>query len=254
MRCVDGTWYSFSAAPTGETLTVHPYGGDVGVLRVEAGGRVLKLGTTQPARALARPATRSTQRSDAESQPSEPVVAMSGSLASKDVTLAVGVFEGERERGEWPKPTQEILLPAGDYYPVLMQVRLGRLDVEISNNYHADGEPRSTRLEPAYGIQIRRDRPFVLDFSGKPDVLFASPAKSTTVRPGQEVQVKAVLIDPKLDVMIRGLDDVSRTVQVTSKDPDGREFPYEKKLSLDPQVTITDSAGQVVASGVMPFG
>ena len=35
---------------------------------------------------------------------------------------------------------------------------------------------------------------------------------------------------------------------------DGKEARYERALSLDPVVTITDSAGKKVAEGTMPFG
>ena len=54
---------------------------------------------------------------------------------------------------------------------------------------------------------------------------------------GQQLQVKAVLTDPQLDIMIRGLRDTRRD-----------------NLSLDPKVTITRADGRQVAEGVMPFG
>ena len=91
----------------------------------------------------------------------------------------------------------------------------------------------------------------MLDFSNKPDVMFASPAKDQQVKLGESLEVKAVLVDPKLDMMIRNLDDTTRK---QTKGPDGQPLGYERQLSLDPQVTITRANGEKVAEGVMPFG
>ena len=60
-----------------------------------------------------------------------------------------------------------------------------------------------------------------------------------------------MLVDPKLDMMIRNLDDTTRK---QSKGPDGQPLGYERQLSLDPKVTITRANGDKVAEGVMPFG
>ena len=86
----------------------------------------------------------------------------------------------------------------------------------------------------------------MLDFSNKPDVMFASPAKDQRVKAGDELQVKAVLVDPKLDFMIRGLEDTTRPK--ATPESRGRNF------SLDPKVLITRANGEKVAEGVMPFG
>ena len=63
--------------------------------------------------------------------------------------------------------------------------------------------------------------------------------------------VMAVLVDPKLDIMIRGLDDTSRK---QTKDADGKPLGYTRNLPLDPTVIITRAGGEKVAEGVMPFG
>ncbi len=89
------------------------------------------------------------------------------------------------------------------------------------------------------------------DFSNKPSVMFASPAKDTTLKRGETLQVSAVLTDPKLDFMIRGLDDTTRK---QTKDAGGNAIGYERNLSLDPKVLITRVNGEKVAEGVMPFG
>jgi hypothetical protein len=105
-----------------------------------------------------------------------------------------------------------------------------------------------------YAIQIRKDKPFVLDFSNKPEVVFASPAKDQTLKPGDTMRVAAVLTDPGLDIMIRGVNDTGRKQKEVYKLAEGKEHSYERPLALDPKVTITNSSGKQVAEGKMPFG
>ena len=136
--------------------------------------------------------------------------------------------------------------------PTTSRLQFGRLHIAASYNYHSDGKPRERGDRAAvYGITIRKDKPFVLDFSNKPDVMFASPAKDQRVKLGESLEVKAVLVDPKLDMMIRNLDDTTRK---QTKGPDGQPLGYERQFSLDPQVIITRANGEKVAEGVMPFG
>ncbi|MBN2315008.1 MAG: hypothetical protein JXM79_13840 [Sedimentisphaerales bacterium] len=105
-----------------------------------------------------------------------------------------------------------------------------------------------------FGIQIREDKPFVFDFSNKPEVLFASPAKDCRIRLNEELTVKAVLIDPKLDIMIRGPTDTSRKKKRERSSVDGRKYTSWEQISLDPKVIIKRANGEKVAEGVMPFG
>jgi hypothetical protein len=215
---VRGRFYTFSASPVGDQLTVHPYHGDLGTFEVGPGGRPLEgLG-------------------------------ISGSLDGEERAVAVG---GEVVGGS-PKAARSCELPVGDYRPNYVSVQYGRLRIAASYNYHADGKPRGRGDRPAvYGITIRKDKPFSLDFSNKPDVMFASPAKDQQIKLGDSLEVKAVLVDPKLDMMIRNLDDTTRK---QSKGADGQPLGYERQLSLDPKVTITRANGDKVAEGVMPFG
>ncbi len=81
--------------------------------------------------------------------------------------------------------------------------------------------------------------------------MFASPAPEQRVKPGDTLMVMAVLVDPKLDIMIRRLEDTSRK---QTKDALGNALGYERNLSLDPTVIITRANGEKVAEGVMPFG
>lgn len=190
----------------------------------------------------------------ADSQP-PPIVSFNGSLMSKDRSIAIGSFGGD---SHWPERVQSQELPEGDYTSAIMSLQMGRLQVSLSNNYHADGKPRgaagATGEPTVYGIKIRKDQPFVLDLSNTPQIIWPSPARDSVLHPGQTLEAKAVLIDPVLDVMIRGMMDTSRKKKHLETQPDGRSYNYERPVSLDPTVTITDSAGTKVAGGVMPFG
>ena len=79
-------------------------------------------------------------------------------------------------------------MPVGDYVPSYLSIEYGRLQIFLSDNYHADGKPRDFGQNRIYGIKIGKDKPFVLDFSNKPEVLFASPAKDKTVQAGRRSQ------------------------------------------------------------------
>ena len=206
---VHGRFVMFSASPTGEELRVHPYQGDLGTFEIGPGGRAIDK------------------------------LSVAGSLEAKELAVAVG---GDFENGS-PKPARRCQIPVGDYSPNYITVDFGRLRIAISHNYHSEGKPRD-RIGRAsvYGLTVRRDKPYVLDFSNKPDVMFASPARDQRFKPGDTVEVKAVLVDPKLDFMIRRLNDTTRTESGGGN------------LSLDPKVLITRANGEKVAEGVMPFG
>jgi hypothetical protein len=219
MHQIGDTLYTFSATPAGDKLFVWPYAGPWGVFEVGAGGRSIER------------------------------MEMRGSVQSPTAAVAVGQASDDR----WPTFARQCRLPVGDYQPNLMTVQFGKLSLEISNNYHSDGKPRDAQNRPpVYGITVRADKPFVLDFSNKPAVLFASPARNYRIKTGEELLVKAVLIDPVLDTMIRGLEDTTRKHRETG--PDGQPRSYETNVSLDPNVVITRAGGEIVARGVMPFG
>jgi len=221
MREVDGKYYTASTTPLGDKLIVKPYEGDVGVLKTGPGGRDIEDFKVR------------------------------GSIRSKKTALAVGtrtVDQGDYEA------VQECRLPVGDYLASYLTFDFGGLRIGVSDNYHSDGTPRDTERTRLYNIKIRKDRPFVLDFSHKPEVMFASPAKDQAFKPDEEIEVKAVLTDPALDIMIRDLDDTTRTQEESTNVPGGGERTITRQLSLDPMVTITNSSGKVVSEGKMPFG
>ena len=262
---IGGTYYRFSATPSGDKLIVRPYDGDFGTFKLGSGWRLVFNKQ------------------------------MSGSLLSKDAALAVGKsFERN-----WPKEApRSCSLPVGDYLPAMLNITLGPLRISVSDNYHSDGKPRDRGGQPpVYGIKIRKDKPFVLDFSNKPNVIFASPAPDLRLKPGDKLDVKAVLVDPELDIMIRGLEAkpsyadstllvklsilvliipgilwlllprlrrryrflpilstlgavvlVARLIALPAISP---KLSYDKII---PRVLITRTNGEKVAEGVMPFG
>jgi hypothetical protein len=224
MRELDGRPYTFSATPLGDELIVKPYQGDYGVLRVGPGGRAItKLG-------------------------------MLGELVSKDMLVTAGNVTAVTFPAEFPR---EHRLPVGDYTPLRAALDYGRLKVRI----HAlglafpepadDGEPRP---QAAYAIQVRKDKPFVLELSGKPAVMFAAPRKNQTFKPGDEVKLEALLTEPSLGVMIAGLWDSSRKRGEIKIRDGAKEIALPDYERLDPTVVICDSSGKQVAEGKMPFG
>ncbi|MHC4402785.1 MAG: hypothetical protein ACYTG0_24245 [Planctomycetota bacterium] len=221
MRKVDGVWYTISSTLIGDCLIVSPYEGEIGVLEMGPGG------------------------TDIED------VTVSGSLRSKQTAVPLGTFSDESRMMEEKKSCR---LPVGDYMPNMVWIQYGRLRLFVSHNYHSDGQPMDRERSHVYGIKIRKDKPFVWDFSNTPEVMFATPAKDATFTPGDEIEVKAVLTDPVLDFMIRGLDDTSRKEQHTAEYGDGPTSTYERNVSLDPIVTITNSRGEQLGQGKMPFG
>lgn len=177
MHVIDGTYYHFATNSTGDKLFVRPYEGRLGTFEVGAGGRDLHE------------------------------VTITGSLHSKNTAVPIG---GEVEIG-WPKPVQTCQIPEGDYVLGDSLITLGRLQVEVSNNRHTDGQGRRPPGYPRlYAIKIRENKSYIFDFSNKPEVMFASPAKNKQVKLGEQLKVKAVLIDPKLDIMVRRLTDTTR--------------------------------------------
>ncbi len=220
MHAIGGKYYSFATTPAGNKLLVRPYDGAFGTFEVGAGERDIQE------------------------------IKMQGSLRSKDTAVAVG---GELERG-FPKPAKSCRLPVGDYLPAIVTVTFGRLSISVSNNYYSDGQRRRGSRTDVYGIKVRQDKPFIFDFSNKPEVMFVSPAKDHRVKLGRELKVEAVLIDRELDIMIRRLNDTTRKEKKEYATPDGQKRTFERDVSLDPKVIITRANGEKVAEGVMPFG
>ena len=164
-----------------------------------------------------------------------------GWLVSKDAIIDVG--KCPREDGR-PK------VPVGDYKPFRLAIRRGELRVGFAlNTQQLDEAPAEP---PVFAIRVREGRPYVFDFSGEPEVVFKSPAAGERFKAGGQLKVEAFIYDPDMDVLIAGLEDTTRKLGDPIKLPDGTD--YQRYQSLDPVVKITDSAGECVAEGKMPFG
>jgi len=221
MHKIGGTYYRFSATPAGNKLFVQPYDGDFGTFEVGAGGRDIY-----------------------------PEMTIHGSLCSEDMVVAVGELEHGRL-----KSVQSCRLPVGDYLPGTLTITFGLLRITISRNYHSDGKLRDRSENPIfYGIKIRKDKPFVLDFSNKPEMMFVSPSKGHQVKLGGQLRVEADLIDPKLDIKIRRLEDITRKQKKEYVTSNSHKRTSKQVMSLEPKVLITRANGEKVTEGMMPFG
>lgn len=223
MHRIGSSWYQFSASARGDKVTATKYEGDFGTLELGAGGRDFKdLG-------------------------------IKGSVFSSDYHgLAIG---GDITEAGAQKLARSCRLPTGDYTLAYTTIQYGPLSISISQNYHSDSQ-RMAKIRPKlafekwiYGIKITKDRPFVLDFSNEPEVLFIEPTKAQRFKTGEEVKVMAVLIDPVLDIMIRRLSKM-----MDKYDSNGKKRRYRKLTTFDPKVLITRINGEKLAEGVMPFG
>ena len=223
MHLLGGKYYSFNKTPDGNKLLVRSYEGDFGTFGVSAGERNIEE------------------------------IKMQGSLRSRDTSsIAVG---GELEKG-WPTSIRSCQLPVGDYTPVYLQVTIGKVQVSISENYYRLNSQNQVYRsnKSSHSIKIRQHQPWVLDFSGKPQVLVCKPDKDQRVRLGHELKVEGVLVDPKMDIMIRRIYDTTQKEQRRYTTSDGQEHTVEVNKSLEPKVLITRANGEKVTEGIMPFG
>ena len=215
---IDDNFFEFMLIEEGNKIAARPYKGQLGTIKVGKGGRDLER------------------------------VEFNGSVRQQgSATAPIGTI-----KDYWTGPVAECRIPVGDYTPYIMDVTYDNLSITISNNYHTNAQGQSRgKKEIVYGMQVRKDKPYVLDFSNKLMVVFDEPSmRKTSFSRGQEVKFAAVLVDPELDIMIRRLNDT--LVQVEKESSSGRK--YTRSKSLDPKVVITRADGEVIAEGVMPFG
>ncbi len=218
-RFINGKYYTTSASPTGDKLFVKPYTGELGVLKIDSGRRGIDE------------------------------VSVSGSLESPTAAVAIGKIEQEKQPPL--QPVTEWHVPVGDYFSNDLLVRLGSLRIDLMLNLN--DQKIDPDWAPKLSIKIRPNQPFVLDFANKPDALFVSPSKDAAFKPGDEIEVKAVLIDPPLDIRVRGLDTLQKPTEEL-KNGEVQNNAVENFKSLEPTVIIADSSGNIVAEGTMPFG
>lgn len=204
-----------SATPQGDRFTLAPYRGKCGLLEVGSGGRAItKLGV-------------------------KPILVSSA-----------GLWFGSRPSADnqWPR---QVRLPVGDYRPVQLSVLYGR--VRFSCRYETPSRQESgdrAASLPDYPVQIRDGKPFVLQFSGKPDVAFRTPSEGQSFRCGEQVRISVMLREPSQGILITGLWDVSRAPEEKS----GVSMALRRSPTLDPTITIRNAKGEQVAQGKMPFG
>jgi hypothetical protein len=209
-RCVNGTFYSISATPAGDKVTVTPYSGPFGVFETGAGGRNMAAPTID-----------------------------FGWISSRDAFIDIS---------DCPRKDGKLSLPIGDYRPFRLAVRYGQRRIGLAIDTSQLGRKDAPAVFP---ITIRQDKPYVLDFSGKLDVVFKSPAAGDRIKAGQTLEVKAMLCDIAAGTMISALEDTTKKTGST-KLPNGRDLDIFESVS--PAIRIANSAGQTVAEGPMPFG
>jgi hypothetical protein len=223
LRPADGQLYQISATPTGDRLTVGPYRGEYGLLKVGPGERqnIERLG-------------------------------VSGVLYSEQMMLPLGDVVSMPPAETSP----EHKIPVGEYTPTYLRLDFGKLAASLSQNYYSKDAPHVRLSKPtAESLKIRKDNPLVLDFSRKPLILFTSPPKGQTVKPGSSVKIRAVIVDSQLDMLVRSLyDTTQKTGERTYSYAGGRTATIPRYASLAPTVAVTDSSGKQVAEGKMPFG
>ncbi len=219
---INGKYIEFMLVEDGTKIAGRPYKGALGTIKAGKGRRDLEKAE------------------------------FSGSVnQAGNVSAPIGMI-----KENWPSPAAECEVPVGDYTANNMTVTYDDLAIGISNNYHTNAKGQPSRSEVVYGMKVRKGKPYVLDFSNKPMVVFDQPPRSrTSFSRGREIKFAAVMIDPKLDIMIRRLDDRSVMVDKEYKDASGKVIQTLKRpKSLDPKVVITRADGEVIAEGVMPFG
>ncbi|MGD0382013.1 MAG: hypothetical protein ABSA77_00735 [Thermoguttaceae bacterium] len=221
-RLVDGKYYTASSTPTGDKLFVKPYTGELGTLKIGPGPRDIKN------------------------------FSAAGSLTSLASAVQVGKFEGGKS-GEL-QPVSEWQAPVGDYAVLFLTIHYDALTIDIRCNSHSDGKLFNRRGQPRLlPVHIRKDEPFVLELANKPEFYFTGLEKDPPYKPGEAVFFRAVLIEPVLDILFRGLEDSRKKIKKEIELDDGTKEVREVNESLDPIVTITDSRGKVVSEGTMPF-
>ena len=221
MRSLGGQWCRFSCSPAGDQLFVYPYEGPLGVLQLGAGGRDAKR------------------------------LEMFGELRTAQARLTLGrTLENGLLQG-----ADRYEIPIGDYSSDYLVVRLGDTQFSLSpNSYGEDSDGRRIAQRAVRKIRIREKKPFVLDSSGKPRVVFIHPAKGSRFAAGDQVRVEAVIVDSRLDMMITGISDMTQSETKIVTMADGRKRMIESGPGLQPKVVIKRSNGEIVAEGDMPFG
>lgn len=213
---------SISTTPSGDKLTIEPYRGDTGVLEIGPGGRAITE------------------------------MGLAGTLASRRGTPLMGT-----RLGSYPLPAslpRRYTLPVGDYTLTSVTAQYGRLRFSGRMQAVPAADSASSAKPSLLSVQIRKDSRSVLEFTGKPEVVFSSPAKDKTFRPGTTVAIRAMLTEPWQNFQITGLWDLTKKEKDITYRREGGDIVIPQYARLDPTIAIKNAAGKTVAEGTMPFG
>jgi len=155
---------------------------------------------------------------------------VSGCLVSENTMIPIG----SEIPGGLPVKTKQCKIPVGEYYPNNLNIEYGKFSMSIHQNSLSDGYSNDRQGKQfVYGIKITKDKPFIFDFPNKPEILFSSLKKDKKYKLGETVSVNTHLIDPVMDMVLLHLKVNSQPIL--------------------PTVKITNSSGEVVASGYIPY-
>lgn len=219
-------FYDIAASPAGDQISVGPYTGPLGELHFDPGARQLdRFGAA-------------------------------GTLQSSSTSHVWMGVPGNYSPTEW---TAAFKLPEGDYRLTYFTLACGDLLASFSPN---PNRPQLPTTDPsgqtaAFPIAIRAERPVVMRLGERPTVTFVNPSPQVnqTFQLGQPIVIQALLLDPSLDCIIRGLSSPSQKMQEQTDDAaTGQARGQPVYTALVPRVSITNSAGREVARGPMPFG
>ena len=223
MQLIHDQYLTVSASPLGDKLTIAPYRGELGVLEVGAGGRAItEFGVV-------------------------------GELMGGERIVPLGDTPYYAAPETLPR---RYLVPVGDYMLPSFTARCGRL--RFSGRMLSGPAAGLAKIgdSETCPVKIRKDKPCVLEFSGKPEVSFVNrPSKDQTFKPGENISISAMLNEPWQKIQITGLWNVTEKKGTANfGTADGRVVSAPQFAQLDPTITIRNSTGEEVTSGKMPFG
>ena len=188
---LDGTFYTFSATPSGDKLTVTPYTGPFGVLDVVAGDPNVKTARVEL-----------------------------GYLVSEDVMIDIG---------DCPSIDGKLKVPVGEYRPLHLGLRLDDLRVRLVMKMPQTVEAQTK--SPKFVIKISEDKPCEINLAGKPDIVFQTPAANERLKVGSEIKVKAAVHDRTMDSSLVALEDSTQKIGQSIKLSNGTEYQRYRSIN-----------------------
>jgi hypothetical protein len=171
MHKIGDKFWRLSTTPSGSQLVVEPYAAGLGTVEIGLAGRPPQSATFY------------------------------GSLFARDKAVAVG----EPSQSAYHRGVRKWVVPAGDYAPGSLLINCGSSLFWIAGDDPSGAMSARRGTASAYPWRIRANEVFTLEFADKPEILFASPPDGARLKPGAELKVVPVVIDPKLNTRIEGL-------------------------------------------------